>query len=107
MAGEVGLGRHPALLSPAQPLVLLKQAGQNEAADTQISTVYCFCGRLDQLHVDTPPRVFSTSLQPFARASARAEVYFSSEITLRLTALQAQWNGLRPLLPPREGHGRK
>lgn len=42
---------------PFLDLVLVppEQTGQNGAADTQISTVYCLCGRLCQLHVDTPP----------------------------------------------------
>lgn len=43
----------PPSLGPA--LGPSKQTGQNGAADAQISTVYCLCGLLGQLHTDTPP----------------------------------------------------
>lgn len=82
--GTRGVIWHPA--GPqAQPLVPPKQTGQNGAADTQISVVYCLCGCLGQLHGDTPPLgYFPPACSPFQRASVRAEVYFSSKITLRL-----------------------
>lgn len=69
----------------AQPLVPPKQTGWNRAADTQISMVYCLCGCLAQLHGDTLPLgYFPSARSPFQRTSARSEVYFSLEITLRL-----------------------
>lgn len=68
----------------AQPLGPPKQTVRSGAADTQISMAYCLCGRLGQLRRDTRPLgYFPPACGPFQKASARAEVYFSSEITPR------------------------
>lgn len=80
------------LWSPSHPdpaLAPLQQTRQNGAADAQISMVYCSV--LPQPAPWTHTSwVFSTGLQSFLRASARAGSLFSSEVTLRLMSLQAQ-----------------
>lgn len=69
--------------APSPALVPSKQSRVEWSSKQADNTVYCLYDCLASSTWTHRLWVFSTSLQPFPRASARTEVYFSSEITTR------------------------